>query len=375
MIPLNKPGNIAYDLTDAYMEEHFGGFHHYWFSCAGDGLDVAYKYLRNQYGSLRVGVSPLACFLAIEPIVRNGHIPVFFDIDPITFNLDSSLLESRSRDIDAVEVVHLGGNPNEMDVITSWARNNHIILVEDCAQALGSKYNDVEMGTFGDFSCYSMMKNLYAPVGGLLLSREIIEMDVLPVAPRLLVEYRAVKKYLESRANNHAISLWNWVYYWLLKLKGNNVSSSSIQYKLSIKMIEQLVQIMPSIYELNRLRRKHSCFMSERIDPQHFFIQKEPQKGESNRNRLLIKTMDKEAKNLIYYLRENGIAANNLTQSYLNPFQPHISQNRILGEYYSSSQLKNYDDVFDSLLAIPCSPFLIEKEMVYIVDKLNSYYQ
>ena len=375
MIPLNKPGKIACFVGDSYLEEHFGKFYHYWFSSAGDGLNITYEYLRNQYGSCRIGVSPLVCFLAIEPIVRNGHIPVFLDIDPNTFNMDSRLLVSKSQDIDAVEVVHLGGNPNEMDVITSWARNNNKIIIEDCAQALGSKYDDVEMGAFGDFSCYSMMKNLYAPVGGLLLSKEIIEMDTLPVAPRRLVEYRVFKKFLESHANHHAVSLWNWVYYWLLKLKGNNASYSSIQYELSIKMKDQLGCMLPSIYELNRLRQKHSCFMSERINPRRFFIQKEPPKGESNRNRLLIKTMDKEAKNIIKYMRKNGIAANNLTQSYLNPFQPHISQDRILGEYYSSSQLKNYDEIFDSLFAIPCSPFLMEKEMVYIVNKLNSYYQ
>ena len=375
MIPLNKPGFRKVIPEDGYIENHFPGLDTLFLSNAGDGLNVVYDYLYKRHGSLRVGVCPLACTLALDPIVKNGHIPVFLDVDPETFNLDSSLLEPRTQDVDALEVIHLGGNPNEMDVISRWAEKHRKIVIEDCAQALGSTFDGIDLGTYGDFACFSLMKNVYAPVGGLLVSKQAFDRVDLPTVSNLVVVYRLLKKYLESQADHRGHNPWNWAYSTFLRIKENKASQGDPnQYVVNSRMENRLIKLLGSVSALNGLRHERALFMMERIDFQRFSIQKEPSKGRTNRNRLLLRTKDDDASSLIRFLRQRGIAANNLTQNYLNGFQPPVSQDKVLGRFYCSSEMKNYEEVFPSLLAIPCSPFLKEEEMVHIVDSLNAFY-
>lgn len=375
MIPLNKPGFKKTKPGECFFKSHYSGINTRFLSNAGDGLHVIFSDLYKQKGSLRVGVCPLACTLALEPIIRNGHTPVFIDVNPDTFNLDSSLLESRVHDVDALEVIHLGGNPNEMDVITDWAKRHHKIIIEDCAQALGSSFDGIDLGLFGDYASFSLMKNVYAPVGGLLVSKQVLDVEALPEVSSLLVIYREIKKYLESHVNQARMNPWNWVYSAFLRVKENNASSKGTQHSVvNAKMEERLIKMFDSVSEYNRKRQERASFMIDRINPERFFIQKEPLKGKTNRNRLLMRVKDVGASEIIHYLRHKNIAANNLTQNYLKSFQPHVSLDMNLGRYYCSSDMKNYDDVFPSLLAIPCSPFLKEEEMVYIVKSLNAFF-
>lgn len=78
-----------------------------------------------------------------------------------------------------------------------------------------------------------------------------------------------------------------------------------------------------------------------------------------------------EASQTIGELRSAGIAANNFTQNYLNGFQPHICKDELLSNYYRAKNLTNYDALYNRIIAIPCSPFINQEEMDYIVNKLN----
>jgi dTDP-4-amino-4,6-dideoxygalactose transaminase len=94
-----------------------------------------------------------------------GAKPVFVDIDDMTFNLDSKLIEqaitSRTK---AIMPVHLYGQPFDIDAIHQICRKHKVPLVEDAAQAHGAKYKGNVIGTFGEISCFSFYpgKNLGA---------------------------------------------------------------------------------------------------------------------------------------------------------------------------------------------------------------------
>jgi CDP-6-deoxy-D-xylo-4-hexulose-3-dehydrase len=86
----------------------------------------------------------------VNPIIQNGLIPVFLDVDIATYNIDVTHLEealsSRTR---AIMVAHALGNPFNLDVITEFARKHDLFLIEDCCDALGATYRDKKVGTFG----------------------------------------------------------------------------------------------------------------------------------------------------------------------------------------------------------------------------------
>ncbi|MGA6984717.1 MAG: lipopolysaccharide biosynthesis protein RfbH [Terriglobales bacterium] len=92
----------------------------------------------------------------VNPILQNGLVPVFVDVQIPTFNVDVSHLEAalseRSR---AVIFAHTLGNPFDLDAVTAFAKKHGLWLIEDCCDALGSTYRGQNVGTFGDLATVS----------------------------------------------------------------------------------------------------------------------------------------------------------------------------------------------------------------------------
>lgn len=117
----------------------------------------------------------------INPIVYQGATPVFVDSEPDTWNMDPELLETAIRERlragkrpKAIIPVHLYGMPAKMDEIMDIAESYEIPLIEDAAEALGSKYNGRCTGSFGKMAVLSFNGNkiLSTSGGGALLSND-----------------------------------------------------------------------------------------------------------------------------------------------------------------------------------------------------------
>ena len=91
------------------------------------------------------------------PILQCGAIPVFCDIDPRTLTADPSDVERRITErTQAISVVHVWGNPAEMDRIMDIANRHHIKVIEDCSHAHGAVYKGKAVGTWGAIGCFSL---------------------------------------------------------------------------------------------------------------------------------------------------------------------------------------------------------------------------
>jgi dTDP-4-amino-4,6-dideoxygalactose transaminase len=104
-----------------------------------------------------VVLSPYDWGAAAGAVLRVGAIPVFGDIDPLTYTLDPesvrTCLTPRSK---ALVVTHLFGHPAAMAPLLEIARRHGLVVIEDCAQALGARYQGRSVGTFGAFGCFSL---------------------------------------------------------------------------------------------------------------------------------------------------------------------------------------------------------------------------
>ena len=86
----------------------------------------------------------------VNPIIQNGLIPVFIDVQIPTYNVEVDYLEAglgpRTR---AIMIAHTLGNPFDLEAVSEFARKHDLWLVEDCCDAVGAKYNGQNVGTFG----------------------------------------------------------------------------------------------------------------------------------------------------------------------------------------------------------------------------------
>lgn len=101
----------------------------------------------------------------ILSIINCGHVPVLVEPDIRTYNIDADkIVENISNKTKAILVVHLYGQPAQMDKICAIAEQYKLEIIEDCAQAQGAKFNNQQVGTFGKIGAFSFYptKNLGA---------------------------------------------------------------------------------------------------------------------------------------------------------------------------------------------------------------------
>ncbi len=102
-------------------------------------------------------ITPATSFpTTVNPIVQNGMVPVFCDIDVPTYNLDVGELEAAlSERTRAVMMAHTLGNPFDVSAVRAFCDRHELWLVEDCCDALGSTYDGRLVGTFGELATVS----------------------------------------------------------------------------------------------------------------------------------------------------------------------------------------------------------------------------
>lgn len=133
-------------------------------SSGTDALLVAMMALGVGAGD-EVITTPFTFFCTAGCIARLGARPIFVDIDPVTFNLDPSLLPAAlSARTKAIIPVHLFGQTADMGTIMRLARKAGVPVIEDAAQAIGARDGEDTAGGIGDVGCLSFYpsKNLSA---------------------------------------------------------------------------------------------------------------------------------------------------------------------------------------------------------------------
>ena len=117
--------------------------------------------------------TPITDMGAITPILYQGAIPVFVDVDPKSYNITEATIHAGWSDrTRAIMVTHLFGNPCDVDPITKFARERNVPIIEDCAQAFDAVYRGRRIGTIGDIGCFSFQqgKHITSGEGGIVVT-------------------------------------------------------------------------------------------------------------------------------------------------------------------------------------------------------------
>ena len=145
--------------------EKFGIKHVYACSSGTAAVHAAIAALDPEPGD-EIVTSPITDMGALAPILYQGAIPAFAEVDPRTWNVTAETIQAalspRTR---AIIVTHLFGNPCDMDDIMALSRLRGIPVIEDCAQAFLARVHGRLIGTIGKIACFSLQQGKHITTG------------------------------------------------------------------------------------------------------------------------------------------------------------------------------------------------------------------
>ncbi|MFD2923011.1 DegT/DnrJ/EryC1/StrS family aminotransferase [Halobacillus naozhouensis] len=307
-----------------------------------DAIHIALQAAKVKEGD-EVITTPFTFFATAGAIARLGAIPVFVDIDSITFNIDPQKIENAITDrTKAIIPVHLYGQMADMDEINKIAKKHNLVIVEDAAQAIGAEYQGKKPGELGTAATYSFFptKNLgaYGDGGMIVTSNKEVAED-----SRVIRVHGSKPKY-----HHH--------------LLGYNSRLDEIQAAiLNVKF--------KKISEFSEQRRQRAKFYSQKLKEIVSEYVSTPTEREGNYHvyhqyTLRVKRRDE----LKEFLKENGIDSMIYYPVPLH-LQPVFEE---LG--YKRGDFPVTEKAIDEVLSLPMYPELRREDQEYIVEKIEQFY-
>lgn len=196
-----------------------------------------------------VAVPNLTFGASANAVIHAGAKPVFIDVDPVTWNLDSEDLRRKlTPEMKAVMPVHLYGHPCDMEPILELASAHRLTVVEDCAEALGARYRGQLVGTFGQAGCFSFFANkvITTGEGGMVVTNDS---DLY----KRLVLYRDHGMEPSRR-------------YWHL-VPGFNYRMTNLQAAVGLAQMEQIEDFLQRMGTIDRFYREELGDFAEMLMP------------------------------------------------------------------------------------------------------------
>lgn len=129
-------------------------------------LSAAYLALGIQKGD-EIITTPRTFIATASTILLLGAKPIFADVNLNSGNITAESIKPLiNKSTKAISVVHLGGWPAEMESISRLAKDNGLLILEDCSQAHGASIKDKKIGSFGDISTWSFCQDKIISTGG-----------------------------------------------------------------------------------------------------------------------------------------------------------------------------------------------------------------
>jgi len=307
-------------------------------------LDVALRALGIKACD-EVITTPFTFIATANAILYQGARPVFADIDDKTFNIDpADILNKITPRTKAIIGVHLFGHPFDLRAVLEICEDHNLLLVEDCAQAHGAKYDGVKVGSSGSVGCFSFYptKNMTTGEGGIITSGQ----DETTGICNLLRNHGQDEKYLHT-------------------MLGYNYRMTDIQAAIGLVQLKRLD-------ELNSRRIENATYLNRHI-PLSGLKLPEKKNGVKHVYHQYAITISEEGgfplsrDEFIAYLRERGIGS---AVHYPLPIhrQPLYQK---LGYTDEEVRCPVTEHVSTKILSLPVHPSLTEEDLKFIAETVN----
>jgi len=308
--------------------------------------------------------TPMTFASTINSIAMVGAKPILADIDPETFNINPKNIEKKiTKKTKAILIVHLAGLPCDLTKILKIAKKYNLKIIEDCAHAIESKYNNKHVGNFGNTGCFSFYstKNLTTGEGGMIICKDTNIYNKLRIARLHGLSKDAWKRYLPENVK---------------KKKYEHYDVSEIGFKYN--MID--INAAMGIAQLNKIQKhwkiRQSLFSlyKKKLVGLPLIFQKIDFKNVKHAYHLFLMVIDKKKTekkrdDLISFLFKNkiGVGINYRTVTDMTVYR------KKYGWTNNTCPYSKY--LGDNTLSIPVHPKVTKKEALYICEKIKQFFQ
>ena len=308
-------------------------------------------------------IGPAMTFAAsANCVLYCGGTPVFADINPETYNIDVNDIERKITDkTKAIIPVHFTGQAVDLDPILELAKKHNLIVIEDAAHALGTKYKGKHVGSISDMTEFSFhpVKTVTTGEGGMITTNSKELYDKL-----MLFRTHSITRDKDMILNKEE-GPW---YYEQLGL-GYNYRITDIQCALGLSQMNKLDSFIARRKELVNMYNEELS----KIDG--VIIQKEEEFSDTSRH-LYIMKLDLEKFNVGRREIFEALLAENIGVNvhylpvYLHPYYQELG--------YEKGLCPNAEELYNSMITLPLHPNMTDedfKDVVKAVNKVLDYYR
>ena len=284
--------------------------------------------------------APNSYLASASSIALAGATPVFADVRE-DYNIDPEQIERAiTKKTKAIIPVHLTGRPADMKAILAIAKKNKLHVIEDCAQAIGAKYTNQPVGSFGITGSFSLhpLKNLAAcGDGGVITTND----DTL-------------NSYL-TKARTHGHSSRDEVDFWSFNTRIDNLQSAILNVKFT------------QLEKWNNRRRAIASMYREALKGLPIYLPTDTKDEHAVYHTFIIQSDRRDA--LMQFLAEQGVD----TKIHY-PVPIHLQKAAAyLG--YKKGDFPVTEKQCETILSLPVFPQLTDDEVNYTCEKILAFYK
>ena len=288
--------------------------------------------------------TPYTFFATIGAITRLGATPVFVDIDPGTYNLNVTQIESKITSATrAIIPVHLYGQMADMDPVMELSAAHNLVVIEDAAQAIGAEYKGQRAGSIGHYGCFSFFpsKNLGGAGDGGIVTTQ---------CPKRAEKLSVFRNHGSKPKYHH-------------KYVGGNFRLDALQAAIILVKLNYLDKWTSA--RQDNAAYYHNCLSSMGVANDKLNLPQLPT-DRHVLNQYVIRSTFRNA--LREYLNEKGIG----TEIYY-PVPAHLQEcYTYLG--HAEGAYPESEKAAKETLALPIYPELTHTQIQYICDAIHSFY-
>lgn len=328
---------------ESNVADFIGSKYSVFFNSCTSALHLAIEALKLPKGSIIV-VPDITFASTATVALQAGHK---LCLAPVTYGdlcIDLEWLETTMNQIKIACVipVHYSGNCCDMKKLVDLCKSKDVLIIEDCAHAMGTKYNGKSVGTFGEMGCFSYhaVKNLAIGDGGCIVGKDVYE----PFLRKM--RWMGISKSTYDRTGKQ------YTFSYDIDDIGYKYHGNDISAVIGLHNLENLTK--------NNLRRK-SIFEKYAAELPCIHV---PNDGVESSHHLVSMFINRRNE-FIDYMAEKGIS--------IGVHYKPLSSFTVFSQYASDGVKNRSNRIFSTLATLPCFPDLKDTEQDYIIKNVKTF--